>query len=415
MGSFAEVRINGIELESWKNTYYEWYFTKTDRVREIYIVKDDHDQKSFIGYRVPVETLKRRLQLDGYDLESARRDFEHTLNIWINDMVESLDHYKSEQDTAITDYARVGDINSFFRKTISMQLEVVKNTKFEEWCGKVIEAKSKQYDYFDSNLRMEPVEIENEPLLSLMLSELFGVSDNNLGVCGSMFPCMQVESLAVVLLSIFKDDDLCELDITDLVNGGWVDDFEDIQQVQAGKTKFYENFSHSLNELTTLNSSQENQVLQRMIFSNVITAMEAYLSDTMKKNVLNKHAIKRRFVESYKPFIEKNMKECKIFEFLDGLDKRINDEIDKISFHNIDVVTGLYKNVLLCKFPEDNIAQLSKSVEIRHNIVHRNGKGTDGSMVVVTSDDVNELINLVRGVIEYIDKQIIDGLLDLDS
>lgn len=414
MGSFAHIRINSIELECWKNTYYEWFFTKSDRVREIYSVIEDHehDKRSFIGYRASVETIRRRLQLDGYDLESARKDFENTRSIWVNEMSDSLEFYNLEQERGVNYYTRTIDVNLFFIKNISIQLEILKNAKFEDWCNKVIEAKSKQYDYYDRSIGMEPIEIEGEPLLSLMLSELFGVSDESLGVGGSIFPCMQIESLAVVLLSKCKDDDICELDIIDLVNGGWVDDFEDIEQIQAGETRFHENFISSINELIVLNRLKENQVLQRMIFSSVITAMEAYFSDTMKKNVLNRHAIKRRFVEIHKPFVDKNMKEGRVFEFLDNLDKRINEEIDKISFHNIGTVKDLYRDVLLCQLPDADISALIKSVETRHDIVHRNGKSTDGEMVIVTKKDVRELIKLVRRVVLHIDKQILDGLLD---
>ncbi|KLV46266.1 hypothetical protein SH16_01751 [Aeromonas caviae] len=417
MGSFAEIRINGIELESWKNTYYEWYFTRSDRVREIYsIIEDhDHDKESFIGYRASVETIKRRLQLDGYDLASAKKDFERTRSIWVKEMIDSLEFYNLEQERGVNYYTRTMDVNLFFIENISLQLEVVKNTKFEDWCNKVIEANSRKYDYYDKKIRMEPVNIDNDPLLSLMLSELFGVNDESLGVGGSIFPCMQIESLAVVLLCQCKDDDVCELDITDLVNGGWVNDFEDIEQIQDGETRFYENFVLSINELIVLNRQKENQVLQRMIFSSVITAMEAYLSDTMKKNVLNRHAIKRRFVEIHKPFVEKNMKEARVFEFLDNLDKRINEEIDKISFHNIGTVKDLYRDVLLCQLPEAEISALIKSVETRHDIVHRNGKSIAGEMVIVTKKDVRELIKLVRRVVVSIDKQILDGLLDTGS
>ncbi|MFQ2773034.1 HEPN/Toprim-associated domain-containing protein [Aeromonas caviae] len=415
MGSFAEIRINGIELESWKNTYYEWYFTRSDRVREVYddIEGNEHEQKSFIGYRISVETLKRRLQLDGYDLESAKRDFENTINIWISDMVESLDHYKSERDRSITHYARAEEINSFFIKNISSQLEIARSATFEEWCSKIIEAKLKKYEYYDTNLRMEPVEIENEPLLSLMLSELFGVYDERLGVGGSIFPCMQIESLAVVLLSKCDNDDICELDITDLVGGGWVDDFEDIEQVQAGKTHFYKIFENSLIELKDIKLDESTPVLQRMIFSSVITAMEAYLSDTLKKNVLNRDAIKKRFVKNSEHL--KNSKRISlndIFDELIKLDEKITDEIDSISYHNVDVVTGLYKNVLLCSFPNDKIARLSKSVEIRHDIVHRNGHKKDGSIIHIAKEDVENLITLVSDVVSHIDKQILDGLLD---
>jgi len=223
---------------------------------------------------------------------------------------------------------------------------------------------------------------------------------------------MQMESYALLLLDMSNDDDICELEITDIVHGGWVDDFEDIEQVQEGKTYFYKIFENSLIELQDIKLDESTPVLQRMIFSSVITAMETYLSDTLKKNVLNRDAIKKRFVKnsdhlknSGKIFLND------IFDELSKIDEKIIGEIDKISFHNVGTVINLYRNVLLCSFPKDKVAQLTKSVEIRHDIVHRNGKTTEGSIIHIAKEDVENLITLVSGVVSHIDKQILDGLL----
>ena len=182
------------------------------------------------------------------------------------------------------------------------QLTVVQNTSFKDWLKAVPKALEISGRYAEKSIMGEDVIIENEPLLSLMLSELTGVYDNNCGYGGSTFPCMSVESFAIVIFEMCDDSDICELDISDVVHSGWGDDFGDIIQVQVGKTVFHENFEQSIDELSKLNSSSENETLQRMIFASVITAMEAYLSDTMKKQVLNRNAIKRRFVEYYNFF-----------------------------------------------------------------------------------------------------------------
>ncbi len=291
---------------------------------------------------------------------------------------------------------------------------MLRNTTINDWIQKFPTALEKCHLSFDDNHNEIDVDIPNDPLLSFMLSPLHGIYNNNHhGFGGSFFPCMQMESYALLLLGMSNDDDICELEITDIVHGGWVDDFEDIEQLQEGKTYFYKIFENSLVELKDIKLDKSTPVLQRMIFSSVITTMEAYLSDTIKKNVLNRDAIKKRFVKNSEHL--KNSKRIplnEIYEELDKLDKKIIEEIDSISYHNVDVVTGLYKNVLLCSFPKDKVAQLSKSVEIRHDIVHRNGKTTDGSIIHLAKEDVENLITLVSDVVSHIDKQILDGLLD---
>lgn len=401
MGSFAEININNYELQWWKNTYNEWYFSKQDRVRAI---TEEDDSKSFIGYRVDVMTLRRRLQLKGYDYLSAERDFNDTRTLWIEEMKASLQWYREDQ-------AMSGDkSNVDMIEKITSELEVIQLHDFKDWLQALPLALSKKNDTPEHYFSDEKTYIDNEPLLSFMLSSLSGVPDEVQGVAGAMFPCRYVESYAVVLLEISNDHDVCELDITDLINGGWVEDFNDIVQVQAGETQFHEHFRQSLDELSTLNAFSENQALQRMVFASVISAMEAYLSDTMKYHVLNRRAIKRRFIESHHSFKDKILRKD-VFKFLDTLNETLNNEIDKISFHNVDTVKGLYKDVLLCDIPEDKLSDLRTSVSKRHDIVHRNGKATDGSAVIASQDDVYKLIELVCSIIKHIDIQIIDGLL----
>jgi hypothetical protein len=124
----------------------------------------------------------------------------------------------------------------------------------------------------------------------------------------------------------------------------------------------------------------ENKILARLIYANVITSMETYLSDTVKKQILTREPIRRRFVQTNEAFKEKIVVQ-EIFRKLESLNEEIIQTIDMMSFHNLDKTTGLYKLVLDTQFPTTNIAELKKAVERRHDIVHRNGK---------TSDEVSE-------------------------
>lgn len=267
---------------------------------------------------------------------------------------------------------------------------------------------------FDDYYNEIDIDIPNEPLLSFMLSPLHGVSNHyHHGFSGSMFPCMQMESYATLLLDMSEDDDLCELEITDIVHGGWVDDFDDIQQVQAGETTFYKTFKGSIKEIQSIELNKATPVLQRMIFSSVITAMEAYLSDTMKRHVLNRHAIKRRFVESYQAFKNVEIKGSEIFKYLDDLDKSIMFYLERhISFHDTKNIKKLFENVLDCTVSDEKLKLIRVYSQTRHDIVHRNGKDRHGDSVHISHEDIINLISVISGFIVDIDKQILDGLLD---
>ncbi|MFM5361680.1 HEPN/Toprim-associated domain-containing protein [Aeromonas veronii] len=405
MGSYADIKINGHILVEWKNTYDEWYFTKSDRAREIAQADEERD---FIGYRAAVSTIRRRLQLAGYDRKSLEHDFNETRELWIKEMKESLDYYSQVAAIHNEQY----DVH--MASVIPKKLEVLRSTTLEQWIKHFPEALDKtdlSFDNFDDEV---DVNIPNKPLLSFMLSPLHGVPNHyHHGFSGAIFPCMQMESYAILLLDMCKDDDLCELDITDIVNGGWVDDFDDIEQVQSGETTFFKIFKKSIDEIQSIELNKATPVLQRMIFSSVITAMEAYLTDTMKRHVLNRHAIKRRFVESYHSFKNLEIKGNDIFKYLDELDRKILFYLDRqISFHDIKNIKNLFEKVLDCKIPDDKLKTIGSYSQTRHDIVHRNGKSRHGDNVYISQEDITNLIGVIYEFVVDIDKQIIDGLLD---
>ncbi|MDU7582332.1 HEPN/Toprim-associated domain-containing protein [Aeromonas sp.] len=402
MSGTANITINGYELVSWKDTYNKWYFRNDDEKINTLLSSLGVDDKTIFGYRASVDTMRRRLQLDGYDLRSAEKDFYDTKNVWIRDILDTLEEHRREVE-----------LHGHFLMPVDLyhlteDLKVLKKTDFSAWLNimpEALELMKKQKRGWIPNRE------EWNPLLYFMFSYSIGILETNLGFVNTLFPCMQMESYAVVLLNLSEADDDCILNISGLPSNIWSDFIEERGQARASETKFYNDFLDSLEELSELNKEKESPLLQRMIYSNVITSMEAYLSETMKRHVLNRHAIKRRFVEYYS-FFDKNIRENKIFEFIDSLDGEINKQIDKISFHNKDVVVGLYKHVLLCDFPEKRMKELTACIDVRHDIVHRNGRSTDGLLTTITQDDVEKVIRLVHRIVEHIDKQIITGLPD---
>lgn len=405
MSSYADIKINGHQLIDWGSTYYEWYFDKADRDR---IIANSDDERDFIGYRATVSTIRRRLHLAGYDRKSLERDFNETRELWIRDLIENFKYYKDASIEVKNEF------DMLMKNVIPMKLEVLRNTTIEDWIEKFPIALEKSHLSYNEYYNEVEVEISDDPLLSFMLSPLHGIHNHlHHGFAGALFPCMQMESYALLLLGMSNDDDLCELDITDIVHGGWVDDFEDIEEVQEGRTYFYDIFEKSIMEIQTIKYDVSTPVLQRMIFSSIITAMEAYLSDTMKRNVLNRHAIKRRFVETYKSFSSNELTENQIFKYLDGLDKKIKHYLEReISFHDTWHIKTLYEGVLNCKLQKDSLALIKGYVSTRHDIVHRNGRDRDGDIVEITSEDIERLLDVVIDFVTDIDKQILDGLLD---
>ena len=133
--------------------------------------------------------------------------------------------------------------------------------------------------------------------------------------------------------------------------------------------------------------------------------MEAFFTDTLIKAVHNDKIIQKRLLRESKEFNEKKYKLKESIEIFENLDNFIEETLLKTSFHEIWKVKELYKKVLNVDFPE-NLDDIIKAVNIRHIIVHRNGKNAEGSSIIITSNGIYNLITQVESLVDFIKEQL---------
>lgn len=394
MSSYADIKIDGMTIIETQNYYHDWYFRKSERVIEEIEAKQYFDEliyapnkkvKSY-KYKTNASTIRRRLELDGHDRASLELEFKTQLK----QLTKDLD-----------------DMLLLSPDRVSNYIETVRNSKLEDWlsCLSAIKNKRKKIPIdTDSN--------HNKTLMDFMLGVDLYFSERP-GAGDFHFPCLSEEGYAVAILEISPDSADCILDVTALVLGGWTEDFGDIIEFQQENTTFYEVYSTSIDDIKKLiELSPENIVLARLLYAAVITAMETYLSDTFKKQILNREAIRRRFIKNNDHFKNKKITLSDIYENIESINEEIIKKINEMSFHNIQKIPSLYKSVLNTEFPEHLISELISAIDIRHDIVHRNGKSVNSKKINITMRNVENLIKLIDLTIQHIDKQIKDGLLD---
>lgn len=402
MGSYAVIKIGNRILEYSQESYDRWYFKPSEWERRVHYEETvGGDLKDFIGYESTVKEIRDRLLLAGYDHKSLRQDFDATKQLWLYDL--NTIHELEERKEDIQEIENINEIERCYR--------IVSETSFDIWKETFRKMLSKEG--FILNRAIDE-SLVNYDILDLVESR----NDFYLMVAASgyseYFPCMQKESMALLLLDSCEDNEKCVLDITILVRDGWVDDHEEGSNADRNylDTKFYNNFMEAMDDLSGINKESDNPVIQRMIFSTVISAMEAYLSDTLKRNVFNRDGVKRRFVKTYKNFSNDALTGSDVFDYLDKLDGKIKYYIDKkMSFHDTQLIDSIYTKVLHCKIDKDKLKQLSSFVDKRHDIVHRNGKDKDSNVHDISQKDVRVLIRVVNDFLQDIDRQIINGLL----
>lgn len=178
---------------------------------------------------------------------------------------------------------------------------------------------------------------------------------------------------------------------------------DDIAQI----TEFYHNYSSGILDIEALlkiriSSSVEN-CFCRLLYVNVITAMETYLSDAFINSVVPEKHLMRRFVENSPEFKTEKLSLSQIFKAAEEIEQKVKSHLADVVWHNLSRVKPMYREVLGVTFPHD-IGDLTRAVLKRHDIVHRNGKSKTGEEILVASKNVFDLIDKVDAFVQAVDQ-----------
>lgn len=89
---------------------------------------------------------------------------------------------------------------------------------------------------------------------------------------------------------------------------------------------------------------------------------------------------------------------------MENIDRIISDTLRDVVYHNLPRVREMYRAILKVQFGD--IGNLMKAVNKRHHIVHRNCKDRDGKEVIVSEEDVLELMQQVSVFVKTIDDDL---------
>jgi hypothetical protein len=153
-----------------------------------------------------------------------------------------------------------------------------------------------------------------------------------------------------------------------------------------------------------LGDTQLNNLLNHQSFISAIGSLEAYLSEKLIGKIFSDISFKKKFVLSHPDFKSMKFKLSEIYDKYETLDKTIKKILLDQIYHNLPVVSNMYKDALNIKFP--NIQVLMKSITIRHDLVHRNGRTKDGDEIIISKSDVKELCEKIKTFAEQIEEEI---------
>jgi hypothetical protein len=173
---------------------------------------------------------------------------------------------------------------------------------------------------------------------------------------------------------------------------------------------FFKSFSESIEHIKAileidLNIATTKGHLLGLLYISVITAIETYLSDAFINTVINNEDNMRKFVKRNPEFTKKTFKLSEIYEKFENINNDVKSYLLTLLWHNLKKIKPMYKTTLDIGFPED-LDEIFTAINTRHDLVHRNGKNVEGEKIVISQQEVEELIINASQFIEFINNQI---------
>lgn len=143
------------------------------------------------------------------------------------------------------------------------------------------------------------------------------------------------------------------------------------------------------------NNGEETQdLINQLLHSAAITALEAYLLDTFSYWIKSEKDIFRIFVLKNPDFSKEKFSLSVIFEKMDKLEETIKDYLQDFVWHRLDKVKPMIEATFEITVPK--IEGIMKEVVVRHHIVHRGGRDKDGDPVRISPEYAQRLTHDVR-------------------
>ncbi|EMS95904.1 hypothetical protein H009_19774 [Agrobacterium tumefaciens str. Cherry 2E-2-2] len=174
-------------------------------------------------------------------------------------------------------------------------------------------------------------------------------------------------------------------------------------------TIFMSSYHHTGDLLADHGSDGGTHLLNRMIFSHQITAMEAYLADRLINEIDADAGAFQRLLEQDEDLAKEKFTLVDISKDPALVQNKVREHLRAIQYHNLAKVDVLY-NIAL-GFRILNLAKekpsLFKAVMLRHDCVHRNGFDKKGKeLKVFTKAFVQDTADLIKSFVESIEHAI---------
>ena len=175
-------------------------------------------------------------------------------------------------------------------------------------------------------------------------------------------------------------------------------------------TEYQSNFLReieNINELRNLTVDDPGlrRVLYRQLFISVIGAVETYLSDAFINKTLSYEHYLERFVTTHPEFKKQKISISEVLSASRNIKEKAKTIMVGTIYHKLPMVKEMYQQTFDIQFPD--ISEMQKFIAQRHDLVHRNGKTTEGEVVHVTDETIESLTNLAKNFVNAVSEALL--------
>jgi hypothetical protein len=187
------------------------------------------------------------------------------------------------------------------------------------------------------------------------------------------------------------------------------DDWLDYPVPENPFTVFMSSYHHTGDLLADHGSASGAHLVNRMVFSHQITAMEANLGDRLIGEVEADGDAFQRLLEQDEDLLKQKFTLAEISKEPALVARKVREHLRSIQYHNlakVEVLDNIALGIRILNFAEDK-ASLFKAVMLRHDCVHRNGFDKDGNELdIFTKTFVQNTSELIKAFIEAVENAI---------
>jgi hypothetical protein len=148
----------------------------------------------------------------------------------------------------------------------------------------------------------------------------------------------------------------------------------------------------------------------RMLFTQLISALETYLADTLIGEVLGDHRSTVKLLERDETLSQEKISLLEAYTKWEAVEHRVKRHLNGILYHNLPKVDALYSIVFGVRLPysdQEHKARLNRAMVVRHDCVHRNGKTVEGARIEFTSNFYENAIKDVIALASSLESKLI--------